>query len=83
MDRSPVSALASAVLPASARLLGSGPYCRRVVVWIDGTHGAGKTTTSAVVQALLPDANRAFAHDTTRVADDSCPSRTAADRGSP
>lgn len=27
-----------------------------VIVWLNGTHGAGKTTTSALVQPLLPDA---------------------------
>jgi hypothetical protein len=26
-----------------------------VIVWINGTHGAGKTTTSALVQRLLPN----------------------------
>ena len=26
-----------------------------MIVWINGTHGAGKTTTSAFVQRLLPD----------------------------
>jgi hypothetical protein len=26
-----------------------------VIIWINGTHGAGKTTTSAVVQQLIPD----------------------------
>jgi hypothetical protein len=26
-----------------------------MIVWLNGTHGAGKTTTSALVQALLPD----------------------------
>ena len=26
-----------------------------MIVWINGTHGAGKTTTSALVQPLLPD----------------------------
>lgn len=26
-----------------------------MIVWINGTHGAGKTTTSALVQALIPD----------------------------
>jgi hypothetical protein len=26
-----------------------------VIVWLNGTHGAGKTTTSALVQQLLPD----------------------------
>ena len=26
-----------------------------VIVWINGTHGAGKTTTSALVQQLIPD----------------------------
>lgn len=26
-----------------------------MIVWINGTHGAGKTTTSALVQRLLPD----------------------------
>lgn len=27
----------------------------RVIVWLNGTHGAGKTTTSALVQPLIPD----------------------------
>lgn len=26
----------------------------RVIVWINGTHGAGKTTTAALLQALVP-----------------------------
>jgi hypothetical protein len=26
-----------------------------MIVWINGTHGAGKTTTAALVQPLLPD----------------------------
>lgn len=26
-----------------------------MIVWINGTHGAGKTTTSALVQHLIPD----------------------------
>jgi hypothetical protein len=26
-----------------------------VIVWINGTHGAGKTTTSALLQQLIPD----------------------------
>jgi hypothetical protein len=26
-----------------------------VIVWLNGTHGAGKTTTSAFVQQLIPD----------------------------
>ena len=26
-----------------------------VIVWLNGTHGVGKTTTSAVVQQLVPD----------------------------
>ena len=26
-----------------------------MIVWINGTHGAGKTTTSALVQPLIPD----------------------------
>ncbi|MBO3740160.1 AAA family ATPase [Actinoplanes flavus] len=26
-----------------------------MIVWINGTHGAGKTTTSALVRALIPD----------------------------
>jgi thymidylate kinase len=26
-----------------------------VSVWLNGTHGAGKTTTSALVQQLIPD----------------------------
>lgn len=28
---------------------------RAVIVWINGTHGAGKTTVSALVQQLIPD----------------------------
>ncbi len=32
-------------------LLASG----RVIVWLNGTHGAGKTTTGALVQQLIPD----------------------------
>ena len=27
-----------------------------MIVWLNGTHGVGKTTTSALVQGLLPDA---------------------------
>jgi hypothetical protein len=26
-----------------------------VIIWLNGTHGAGKTTTSALVQHLIPD----------------------------
>jgi hypothetical protein len=26
-----------------------------MIVWLNGTHGAGKTTTSALVQQLIPD----------------------------
>jgi AAA domain len=26
-----------------------------VIIWLNGTHGAGKTTTSALVQQLIPD----------------------------
>ncbi|MFJ5998936.1 ATP-binding protein [Streptomyces sp. NPDC092370] len=26
-----------------------------MIVWLDGTHGAGKTTTSVLVQQLIPD----------------------------
>jgi hypothetical protein len=33
------------------RALASGP----VIVWLNGTHGVGKTTTSALVQQLIPD----------------------------
>jgi hypothetical protein len=28
---------------------------RSVIVWINGTHGSGKTTTSALVQQLIPN----------------------------
>jgi thymidylate kinase len=28
---------------------------RLVIVWLNGTHGAGKTTTSALLQQLIPD----------------------------
>jgi hypothetical protein len=34
-----------------------------VIVWINGTHGAGKTTTSALVQQLIPD-SRVFDAET-------------------
>ena len=27
-----------------------------MIVWLNGTHGAGKTTTGELVQQLLPDA---------------------------
>ena len=27
-----------------------------MIVWLNGTHGAGKTTTSELAQQLLPDA---------------------------
>lgn len=27
----------------------------RVIIWLNGTHGAGKTTTSALLQPLIPD----------------------------
>jgi AAA domain len=33
------------------RALASNP----MIVWINGTHGAGKTTTGALVQQLIPD----------------------------
>jgi hypothetical protein len=33
----------------------AGPSIGPVIVWLNGTHGAGKTTTSRFVQALLPD----------------------------
>jgi hypothetical protein len=36
---------------ADARLESLG-----VIVWLNGTHGAGKTTTSALLQPLIPDA---------------------------
>lgn len=52
-------ASASRFDPALTRMVGrfgrtglaSGP----VIVWLNGTHGAGKTTTSALVQQLIPD----------------------------
>ncbi|GAA3209237.1 ATP-binding protein [Dactylosporangium siamense] len=34
-----------------------------MIVWINGTHGAGKTTTSALVQPLIPD-SRVFDAET-------------------
>lgn len=35
---------------------GRGPASvATMIVWINGTHGVGKTTTSALVQALIPD----------------------------
>jgi hypothetical protein len=37
-----------------------------VIVWLNGTHGAGKTTTSALVRPLLPDA-RVFDAETVGV----------------
>ena len=47
------------MLPApSARLRGGrgSPrrYGRRVIVWLNGTYGVGKTTTSGLVQQLIP-----------------------------
>ncbi len=36
---------------AARTALAFGP----VIVWLNGTHGAGKTTTSALVQQLIPD----------------------------
>ena len=27
-----------------------------MIIWLNGTHGAGKTTTSTLLQQLLPDA---------------------------
>lgn len=35
-----------------------GPHhasVKSMIVWLNGTHGAGKTTTSALVQQLIPD----------------------------
>jgi hypothetical protein len=29
--------------------------CDPVIVWLNGTHGAGKTTTGALLQPLIPD----------------------------
>ena len=42
----PISAV-----PVASTGLALGP----VIVWLNGTHGAGKTTTSALVQQLIPD----------------------------
>jgi AAA domain len=33
----------------------SGVSVGAVIVWINGTHGAGKTTTSALLQQMVPD----------------------------
>ena len=44
--------------PAKGVAEGSSPHSASVgpvIVWLNGTHGAGKTTTSALVQQLLPD----------------------------
>jgi hypothetical protein len=37
--------------------LGEAPQVRSgpVIVWLNGTHGSGKTTTSRLVQQLIPD----------------------------
>jgi predicted kinase len=35
---------------------GRSDRVRFMIVWLNGTHGVGKTTTSALVQQLLPDA---------------------------
>ena len=34
---------------------GSAASVEPVIVWLNGTHGAGKTTTSPLVQQLIPD----------------------------
>jgi hypothetical protein len=39
----------------AARLAKHGLASGPMIVWINGTHGAGKTTTSALVQKLIPD----------------------------
>jgi hypothetical protein len=35
--------------------VGAALASRSMIVWINGTHGAGKTTTSALVRQLIPD----------------------------
>jgi len=40
-----------------------------VIVWLNGTHGAGKTTTSALVQRLIPDSRVFDAENARRVLD--------------
>jgi len=39
----------------AARLTKHGLASGPMIVWINGTHGAGKATTSALVQKLIPD----------------------------
>ena len=35
--------------------MGQPVACDPVIVWLNGTHGAGKTTTGALVRQLIPD----------------------------
>lgn len=51
-DQQPHTSPNSAVsVPAARTTLASS----LMIVWLNGTHGAGKTTTSALVQQLIPD----------------------------
>lgn len=50
-----------------------------MIVWLNGTHGAGKTTTSVLVQHLLPDAQVLDAEKVGEVLMDIKPGLPAAD----
>ncbi|CAM5305583.1 ATP-binding protein OS=Streptomyces gougerotii OX=53448 GN=GCM10010227_35800 PE=4 SV=1 [Streptomyces diastaticus subsp. diastaticus] len=50
-------------VPGAPALSGCPRYPRRVIIWLNGSYGAGKTTTARELAALLPDA-RVFDSET-------------------
>ncbi|WP_233197636.1 AAA family ATPase [Cryobacterium sp. Y57] len=50
-----------------------------MIVWLNGTHGSGKTTTSDFVQQLLPDARVLDAEKVSEVLMDIKPGLPATD----
>ncbi|MUU69636.1 AAA family ATPase [Pseudarthrobacter sp. GA104] len=50
-----------------------------MIVWLNGTHGAGKTTTSALLQPMLPDARALDAEKVGEVLMDITPGLPATD----
>jgi pantothenate kinase len=43
-----------------------------VIIWINGTHGVGKSTTNLLVQELVPDAQASRITANTTAATDFC-----------